>query len=327
MLTSLLTPRASAGKSGPVTNPPPPVRIGVVGVGKIATAEHLPTIAASPAFTLAAAASHEGRAGDVSNYPSIEVMLAAGGLDAVALCQPPRARHAAARAAIEAGVHVLLEKPPGATVAEVEQLRAAAADKGVSLFASWHSRHAGGVAPARAWLRDRRVIAVRIDWREDVRGSHPRQDWIFEPGGLGVFDPGVNALSIATAILPPFHLTGARLSHPANRQAPVAVELRGETADGAPLLVDLDFLHEGDPRWDIVVETDAGMLALTRGGHELAIDGVAQPVSAGGEYPRLYARFAELIASGRSDVDTAPLRHVADAFMLAERVAVAPFDW
>ncbi len=54
-------------------------------------------------------------------------MLAAhGDLDAVALCQPPQARCAAALAAIAAGRHVFLEKPPGATLAEVGLLVAAA---------------------------------------------------------------------------------------------------------------------------------------------------------------------------------------------------------
>ena len=34
------------------------------------------------------------------------------------------------------------------------------------------------------------------------------------------------------------------------------------------------------------------------------------------EYAGIYRRFAELIGSGESDVDTRPLRHVADAFMV-----------
>jgi D-galactose 1-dehydrogenase len=43
---------------------------------------------------------------------------------------------------------------------------------------------------------------VNVIWREDVRVWHPGQDWIWQPGGLGVFDPGINALSIITHILP-----------------------------------------------------------------------------------------------------------------------------
>jgi D-galactose 1-dehydrogenase len=39
----------------------------------------------------------------------------------------------------------------------------------------------------------------------------------------------------------------------------------------------------------------------------------------------LYRRFAEIIKAGRSDVDLAPLRHVADAFMLGRRKFVEAF--
>ncbi len=39
-----------------------------------------------------------------------------------------------------------------------------------------------------------------------------------EPGGLGVIDPGINALSIVTAILPkPVHLVSAELEFPEGR--------------------------------------------------------------------------------------------------------------
>jgi hypothetical protein len=54
------------------------------------------------------------------------------------------------------------------------------------------------------------IYTVRIEWREDVRVWHPGQTWIWEPGGFGVSDPGINALSVATRILPrPFFLTNA----------------------------------------------------------------------------------------------------------------------
>lgn len=304
-----------------------PVRLGIVGVGKIARDQHLPTIAASPDFTLVAAASRNAHVDGVTNYPTIEAMLAAGGLDAVALCQPPKARFEAARAAIEAGLHVLLEKPPGATLAEVEQLRVSAASRNVTLFAAWHARHASGVEAARAWLLDKRVSAVRIDWRENVRHWHPGQDWIFEPGGLGVFDPGINALSIATAILPSFHLERARLTIPSNRQAPIASELKFVLNGGGTVDVGLDSLQTGAQTWDIVVDTDTGRLALREGGAKLDIDGVEQPLPEQAEYRGVYARFAALIASGESDVDIAPLRHVADAFMSGEHVIGPAFDW
>ena len=66
-------------------------------------------------------------------------------VDAVALCMPPGARHEAALKALSHGKHVLLEKPPGATLSEIDDLVDMAAREGVSLFATWHSRFASGV--------------------------------------------------------------------------------------------------------------------------------------------------------------------------------------
>jgi D-galactose 1-dehydrogenase len=303
-----------------------PIRIGLVGVGKIARDQHLPVIAASPDYALVAVASPHGGLDGVPSYATLEAMLAAhGDLDAVALCQPPQARFAAALAGIAAGRHVFLEKPPGATLAEVGLLVAAARDRGVSLFASWHSRYAPGVEPARRWLSGRRIRSVAIAWLEDVRHWHPGQDWIWDAGGMGVFDPGINALSIATHILPPFFLTGATLSVPANRQAPIAADLHFADAAGTPIRARFDWRQTGPQTWDIRVETDDGPLVLSRGGAALSIAGRDRPLPPEAEYRGLYDRFATLVRSGASDVDLNPLIHAADAFMRGERRTVEAF--
>src|SRR3546814_18724024 len=113
------------------------------------------------------------------------------------MCQPPQARFEAAAKAIRAGKHVLLEKPPGATLAEVEALTRLAEASATTLFAAWHSRYAPGVAPARAWLAARHIRRVAIVWKADVRSGHPCQQWIWEAGGFGVFDSGISAISMA----------------------------------------------------------------------------------------------------------------------------------
>ena len=306
-----------------------PIPIAVVGLGKIAHDQHLPTLAASADFTLAASVSRHARVNGVANFADLATAFEARpDIEAVALCTPPVGRHRLARAALAAGRHVLLEKPPGAALAEVADLAALAAARGLSLFASWHARCADAIEPARAWLAGRRVRRVQITWKEDVRQWHPGQDWIFAPGGMGVFDPGINALSIATRILPrPFMLSRARLDFPAGRGAPIAADLVFEDADGAPITAAFDLRQAGLQSWDIAVETDAGRLRLESGGARLIIDGRAQPLETGSEYARLYARFAELVRTRASEADTSPLVHVADAFMLGERREVEPFHW
>lgn len=304
-----------------------PIRIAVVGLGKIARDQHLPAIAGSAAFTLAATVNpHEPGLESVPHFESLADLMAKGpAVDAVALCTPPQVRHDLAATALARGIHVLLEKPPGATLAEVAALQGQAETTSATLFAAWHSRYAAGVDAAQAWLAGRAIRRVEIIWREDVRVWHPGQDWIWEPGGLGVFDPGINALSIATHILPqPFFLTDARLELPANRAAPIAAVMTFRDTCGAAIHMDLDWRQTGPQSWDIVVETDAGTLRLAEGGAVLSLpDGTRHGTDR--EYPALYAHFAALIHQGRSDVDVAPLRLVADAFLRGRRETTEPF--
>lgn len=304
------------------------LRLGLVGFGKIARDQHLPAIATTPGLELVAVASRHAVAEGLSNYPDIEAMLAAEpGIDAIILCLPPQPRFEAARAALLAGKHVFLEKPPGATLSEVEALIGLAQQQGVTLFASWHSREAAAVARAREWLADTAIRSATIDWKEDVRVWHPGQTWIWEPGGFGVFDPGINALSILTAILPePVRLLTADLQVPANCAAPIAASLSLETRSGTPISAEFDFRQTGPQSWDITLACDKGSLVLSQGGNELAVDGVPQSVGAEQEYSRLYRHFSNLIQSGASDVDVAPLRLVADAFLRGRVHLVEAFE-
>ncbi|HUG45006.1 MAG TPA: Gfo/Idh/MocA family oxidoreductase [Sphingomicrobium sp.] len=306
-----------------------PIRIALVGIGKIARDQHIPALAASSDYELVAAVTRHGPVEGISTFGSITEMRQSGlALDAVSLCTPPLGRHVLAREAIAAGLHVMLEKPPGATVSEVESLALAARKAGLALFATWHTRAAPAIERARSWLAGRRIGSATIIWREDVRQWHPGQAWIWEPGGFGVFDPGINALSAATAILPQaLFLTDASLFYPENRAMPIAAHLSMSDSEGIAINADFDWRERGTQRWDIDVETDAGRLTLSKGGAALAIDGETlideDEISA--EYPNLYVRFAELVRSRMLDVDLAPLRLVADAFMLGRRVQVDPF--
>lgn len=303
------------------------MKIALVGIGKIAVDQHVPAIAASPDWELAATVSRKGSVDGVESFSDFAAFLAARpDVTVVSLCLPPVPRYDYAEAALLAGRHVMLEKPPGATLAEVHALQAMAAARGLTLYTTWHSRMAHAVAATKAWLADKAVTRAHITWREDVRKWHPGQDWVFEPGGMGVFDPGVNALSILTEILPaPVHLTAATLEFPANRQTPIAAQLRFS----GNVTADFDWRQTGPQTWDITVETDRGPMALRMGGNVLEIDGkvAGGENSIMGEYPALYARMAELVAAGQSEVDLAPMVHVADALTLGRRVVVDSFDF
>ena len=304
-----------------------PAKIALVGIGKIAVDQHVPALAASPDFELAATISRQGSVAGVQSFTDFNAFLTARpDVPVVSLCLPPAPRFSYAEAALLAGRHVMLEKPPGATLAEVHRLEALAREKGLTLFTTWHSRMARAVAAAKAWLADKTVIRAHITWREDVRKWHPGQDWVFQPGGMGVFDPGINALSILTDILPdPVHLVDALLEVPENRQTPIAARL---TFTGS-VTADFDWRQEGPQTWDIGIETDHGPMALRMGGNVLEVGGkpVAGDADIMGEYPALYARMGDLLRAGTSDVDLSPMVHVADALSLGRRQTVAAFHF
>ncbi|MEM9670917.1 MAG: Gfo/Idh/MocA family oxidoreductase [Pseudomonadota bacterium] len=301
--------------------------IAIVGIGEIARNQHVPSIERNPSFALAAAVSRNNVIDSVENFTSIEKLVEERpDVSAVALCTPPQVRFQAAWHALSARKHVLLEKPPGATVSEIETLIRLAEKNGVVLFATWHSRFAPAVEPARTWLADCVIKGVKIDWREDVRKWHPGQEWIWQAGGMGVFDPGINALSIATHIIPhDFHVSEAHLEFPENCETPIAATIGFADRLGTDISAHFDWRQRGDEVWNIEVETDKGHLLLSGGGSVLHIDGELTHEAPEAEYDGIYARFAELLTSHQSDVDLAPSKHVADVFTVARRSIVAPF--
>jgi predicted dehydrogenase len=251
------------------------------------------------------------------------------GLEAVAVCTPPTARYQIARDCIEAGLHTLLEKPPGVTLSEVEHLVCLAEGRQVSLFATWHARHNPAVVAAAERLAGQEIRGMEIVWHEDVLKWHPGQQWIWEPGGFGVFDPGINALSIATRIFPgELFVRDAELMFPENKQAPIAARIAfSSSSGGGELSADFNWRHSGGEAWNIAIETAEGTLKLSEGGGRLFVDGEEISVDHGaGEYPSIYADFADLIDERRSEVDVRPLRLVADAYLAGRRSFVEPFE-
>ena len=305
-----------------------PIRIGLVGIGKIARDQHVPALIADPRFVLAATASRNGSVDGVPAYHDIAAMLAGPEkLDAVSLCTPPEGRLEIARVAIDAGLAVMLEKPPAATLAEAEALVEAARAAGVPLFTTWHSREAAAVGAAQAWLVGKTASAVRVIWKEDIRRWHPGQEWILEEGGFGVFDPGINALSIVTRLFSePCTVEHAHLQIPEGRGSPIAATMALRSGS-VRISVDLDFLQTGPQNWDIVIEADTGILKLSDGGATLTVDDAPPQARTNQEYPALYARFAELVAARVSDVDLAPLRLVSEILARGSRDTTAPFSF
>jgi predicted dehydrogenase len=302
-----------------------PIRIAIIGYGKIAEDQHVSSIEGNPRFELVASSSRSGLGVGRKFTDWRELIRTVDGLEAVAITTPPGPRYSIARQCIEAGLHCLLEKPPTVGLAEIADLDCLAEARGVSLFTTWHAQHHSTVEAAARALAGKRIAGMQILWHEDVHKWHPGQQWIWEPGGFGVFDPGINAFSIATRIFPgSLFVESATLSVPQNAQTAIAADVTfySPEADG-PLAASLDWRRTEGEEWTITVEAaDGTKVRLEDGGARLILNGETSTDSGIGEYPDIYRTFVDLIDERRSLVDVAPLRLVADCLLVGGRTIV-----
>jgi predicted dehydrogenase len=123
-------------------------RIGVVGCGWWATRAHLPALSANPDALIAALADPDvgrrqaaaDRFGVEHGYAGADEMLDAQQLDGVIVATPHRLHYEAARAALDHGAHVLVEKPMTIRAEDARALVALARDRGRELLVGypWH---------------------------------------------------------------------------------------------------------------------------------------------------------------------------------------------
>jgi predicted dehydrogenase len=299
-----------------------PIKIAIIGFGKIAADQHVPAIQANDRFDLVASSSRSGQGVARSFTNWRELIRSVEGLEAVAITTPPEPRYEIARECVLAGLHCLLEKPPTAGLAEIADLDCLAQGQQVTLFTTWHAQHHATVQAAAQALAGKRIKSLTIHWHEDVKKWHPGQKWIWQPGGFGVFDPGINAFSIATRIFPGgLFVKSADLLVPANAQTPIAADVvfTSPEAEG-PLSASLDWRRSEGEEWTVTLEAaDGTHVRLEAGGSKLIVNGEASDDDGAGEYPDIYKTFVDLIDQRSSLVDVAPLRLVADCLLVGSR--------
>ena len=138
------------------------VGIGLVGAGRIAQAAHLPALAKAEGTELVALCdpsevlSHEvARRYDVTGYRELDELLEHDGVEAVILAVPDRLHLPLGRQVLEAGRHLLVEKPLAGTVAEAEELAAIAAASTGRLQVGSMKRYDPGIEAAAEAVRSR----------------------------------------------------------------------------------------------------------------------------------------------------------------------------
>lgn len=163
------------------------VRYAVVGVGWISQTAFLPGVEhTGNSEVVALVTGHEEKAKAVSEkydidaiyaYEEYDKMLASGSVDAVYLATPNFDHVELAVKTLEAGVHLLLEKPMAVSVAECERIIAAAESTGAKLMIAYRLHHEPGTLAALELARSGKLGKLRYfnsSFSQPVSGQNHR---------------------------------------------------------------------------------------------------------------------------------------------------------
>ena len=163
------------------------LNIGVIGCGKIAQVRHIPEYAANENCTLTAFFSPNAkRAEDMAAkyggkvYASAEELFADPEIDAVSICAANYAHAELSIKALEAGKHVLCEKPMPVTLEDCEAMLAAAEKAGKRLMIGQNQRLAKAHLCAKELLEQGEIGKV-VSFRSSFGHGGP-ETWSISPG-------------------------------------------------------------------------------------------------------------------------------------------------
>lgn len=156
-----------------------PLNVGLIGLGSVAQTVHIPVLAAMPDhFRIVAGCDVSEKLGAhaASRIPGIRIyadyrdMLSAGGLDVVAVLNSNEYHADCTIAALEAGCHVLVEKPAALTLSDLARMRDAEARSGRMVMVGYMRRHAGGFERMRAAIGQMTQIQ-HVSVRDYIAGN------------------------------------------------------------------------------------------------------------------------------------------------------------
>ncbi len=169
-----------------------PVTLGIVGTGRIALAEHLPALRRQPRLRVVAlcdtSPDNLARAAapfpEAARYDDDRALLQHPGLQAVGVLTPPQSHAAIALRALDADLHVLIEKPLAITLDESEALLQRATDAGRAVVVGFNTRWHRTAQRARDLLQqgvlgDVRAVRSLYTHRMSARN---RPDWVHQRG-------------------------------------------------------------------------------------------------------------------------------------------------
>lgn len=174
-----------------------PLRAAIVGTGAIANA-HAEVLGASPGADLVAVLDRDrtsadafaGRWGAPTVYDSLDDLLASSTVDVLHVCTPPGVHAEQAIAALDAGLHVICEKPAALSLDELDAMTDAATRNDRRLAVVFQQRTGSAAAHVRGLLESgslgRPLVATcqTLWYRDPAYFAVPwRGKWATEGGG------------------------------------------------------------------------------------------------------------------------------------------------
>ncbi|WP_125614802.1 Gfo/Idh/MocA family oxidoreductase [Specibacter cremeus] len=320
-------------------DPQTPLRAAVVGYGISGRVFHAPLIAADPRYRLAAIVTGDPdrRRQAANRYPNTqilgrpgELLAQAGDFDVVILGTPPATHFELAAAAIEAGLHVVVDKPFVATSTEGQELIARAERAGVVLTVFQNRRWDADFLTLKRLLREGDLGEVRSFesrfewWRPDGFGNWRDEATIAQGGGI-LHDLGAHLIDQAIDLFGPvtgsYGETDRDTREPADADREAFVSLRHASGvrsrlwmNGRAAQVGARFhvlgSRAGYTKWGLDGQEPALDSGLTPADPDygvepeaawgrIGVDGATTPVPAErGAYPEFYRLLADAVLDG-----------------------------
>ena len=192
------------------------IRLGIVGCGGVTQLRHLPALRQTHGVEVVALAdvdaarleSVAAQFGVARRYHDYRELIEGGGVDALAVCVPPRLHTEVALAALAAGKHAFIEKPLALTLEECELLRERAAGDGslkvlVGFNLRWHrlAREARECV-RRGELGDIKLVRTVLTTRTRLGGDSDGWRGQREAGGGALFELGSHHFDLIRFLLP-----------------------------------------------------------------------------------------------------------------------------
>jgi predicted dehydrogenase len=299
-----------------------PLRVALLGTGSIAQVVHLPILSSLDGVAIQAvcdvdrprAAAIAGRFGIPKVLETDQAAFRDDEVEAVVICTPSHLHEEQAIGALEAGKHVLVEKPLALDAKGAERVLRAAETSGRTLMVAMNNRYRPDVVALRpfalggelgqpflikaGWL-NRKVRVLRPTWRHRLATA----------GGGALMDLGIQVLDLCLWLLgyPKVERVVAKL-HPGEGM---------EVEDAAAVLLGLEggAVLTMEVSWSLLANRDRQYLRIL-GSHGSA---ALHPLTVFKEVEHGLLDVTPQVQPGRENLYTASYRHELTAFVAAAR--------